>query len=104
MSIAALRRDGQDWLLSVRVQPRASRTQFAGMQGDRLRVRLNAPPVEGRANTALIEFVAAACGVAKSRVTLERGVSGREKCLRIHGLVEIPAALQGAITGTPDHG
>jgi len=74
------------------------------MQDDRLRVRLNAPPVEGRANTALIEFVAAACGVAKSRVTLERGSTGRAKCLRIHGLDEIPAALQCAISGTPEDG
>jgi uncharacterized protein len=83
------------------VQPRASRTEFAGLQADRLRVRLNAPPVDGRANTALVEFVATACGVAKSRVTLERGSTGREKCLRIHGLDEIPAALQRAVTGTP---
>ena len=104
MSIPGLRRDGSDWLLSVRVQPRASRTEFAGMQADRLRVRLNAPPVDGRANTALIEFVATACGVPKSRVTLERGSTGREKCLRIHGLVSIPAALQCAITDSPDDG
>jgi uncharacterized protein (TIGR00251 family) len=104
MPVPALRRDGPDWLLSVRVQPRAARTEFAGMQADRLRVRLNAPPVDGRANAALIEFVAAACGVSKSRVTLEHGSTGREKCLRVHGLAEIPAALQCAIAGTPDVG
>ena len=74
------------------------------MQANRLRVRLNAPPADGRANAALIEFVAAACGVAKSRVSLERGSTGREKCLRLHGMVAIPAALQCAITGTPEDG
>jgi uncharacterized protein len=95
----ALRRDGHDWLLRVRVQPRASRTEFAGLAGDRLRVRLNAPPVDGRANAALLEFVASACGLAKSRVTLERGQTGRDKCLRLHGLDAIPAALQSALDG-----
>jgi uncharacterized protein (TIGR00251 family) len=95
----ALRRDGPDWLLSVRVQPRASRNGFAGPAGDRLRVRLNAPPVDGRANAALLEFVATACGLAKSRVTLERGETGRDKCLRLHRLDAIPAALQSALGG-----
>jgi uncharacterized protein len=92
--MTTLRRDGTDWLLDVRVQPRASRTEFAGLHGERLRVRLNAPPVDGRANEALIEFVADVCGLPKSRVSLERGLSGRDKCLRLHGLSEIPAALQ----------
>jgi uncharacterized protein YggU (UPF0235/DUF167 family) len=40
----ALRRDGDDWLLDVRVQPRASRTEFAGLHGERLKVRLLSPP------------------------------------------------------------
>jgi uncharacterized protein (TIGR00251 family) len=92
-----LRRDGEDWLLDVRVQPRASRTEFAGVIGDRLRVRLNAPPVDGRANAALVEFVAETCGIARSRVTLERGLTGRDKCLRLHGVSAVPSALQAAI-------
>ena len=93
----ALRRDGPDWLLDVRVQPRASRTEFAGLMGDRLRVRLNAPPVDGRANAALVEFVADACDVPRARVTLEKGTTGRDKRLRLHGLDAIPAALQRAL-------
>jgi uncharacterized protein len=95
----ALRRDGRDWLLRVRVQPRASSTGFAGTAGDRLRVRLNTPPVDGRANAALLEFMAGTCGLARSRVTLERGQSGRDKCLRLHGLDAIPVALQSALDG-----
>jgi hypothetical protein len=93
----ALHRDGEDWLLDVRVQPRASRTEFAGLMGDRLRVRLNAPPVDGRANAALVEFISDSCGLPKSRVTLERGQAGRDKRLRLHGLPAIPVALQRAL-------
>jgi uncharacterized protein (TIGR00251 family) len=98
----ALRRDGADWLLEVRVQPRASRTEFAGLMGDRLRVRLNAPPVDGRANAALLEFVADACGLPKSRVTLEKGQTGRDKRVRLHGLETAPAALQSALAEARD--
>ena len=93
----AIRQDGPDLLLDVRVQPRASRTEFAGLMGDRLRIRLNAPPVDGRANAALVEFVAAECGLARSRVTLERGQTGRDKGLRLHGVATIPDALQRAL-------
>lgn len=96
----ALRRDGADWLLDVRVQPRASRTEFAGLLGERLRIRLNAPPVDGRANAALCEFLASACGLPKSCVTLERGLTGRDKCVRLHGLRDLPDALSHAVAGT----
>lgn len=95
----AIRRDGADLLLDVRVQPRASRTEFAGLMGNRLRIRLNAPPVDGRANAALVEFVAAECGLARARVTLERGQTGRDKRLRLHGVAAIPDALQRALAG-----
>ena len=97
MTAAALRRDGNDLLLEVRVQPRASRTEFGGMVGGRLRVRLNAPPVDGRANAALVEFVAEACDLPRARVTLEKGTTVRDKRLRLHGLASIPPALQRAL-------
>lgn len=93
----AIRRDGPDLLLDVRVQPRASRTEFAGRLGDRLRVRLHAPPVDGRANAALVEFVADACDLPRGRVTLERGLTGRDKQLRLHGVGTVPPALQRAL-------
>ena len=96
--MAAARRDGPDWLIDVRVQPRASRSEFAGLHGDRLRVRLQAPPVDGRANAALVEFVAAACDLPRSRVTLDSGVTSRDKRVRLHGVATIPAALQSALT------
>ena len=94
-----LRRDGTDWVLDVRVQPRASRTEFAGLFGDRLKVRLNAPPVDGRANAALLAFIADACELPKSRVSLDAGQAGRDKRIRLHDVELIPAALQSALWG-----
>ena len=93
-----LRRDGTDWVLDVRVQPRASRTEFAGRFGDRLKIRLNAPPVDGRANTALLAFIAEACGLPRSRVSLDAGQTGRDKRVRLHGVDQIPAALQSVLS------
>jgi uncharacterized protein len=97
MSPGTLRRDGADLLLEVRVQPRAARTEFAGLVGGRLRVRLNAPPVDGRANAALVEFIAEACELPRARVTLDKGTTARDKRLRLRGVEAIPAALQRAL-------
>lgn len=69
--------------LRVHVQTGASRTAFAGMHGERLKVRLQARPVEGAANEALRRFVAGAAGQSKSRVSVVRGQSARDKELRI---------------------
>jgi uncharacterized protein (TIGR00251 family) len=55
----------------------------AGLHGDALKIRLAAPPVEGKANEALIAFVAQKLGVAKAAVKLERGASSRAKVLRV---------------------
>lgn len=96
-----VRRDGPDLLLDVRVQPRASRTEFAGLHGERLRVRLAAPPVDGRANEALTDFVAGACGLPRSRVTLDAGPASRDKRVRLHGLAAVPTALQEALAAAP---
>ena len=81
--MSAGRREGSDLLIAVRVQPRASRTEFAGVIGERLRSRLQAPPVDGRANAALIEFIAEAFGAPRAGVRIERGLSGRDKLVRI---------------------
>lgn len=93
MAAGPLRRDGDDFLLAVRVQPRASRTEFAGEYGDRLRIRLQAPPTDGKANEALLGFLADACQVPRNRISLERGSTSRDKCVRLHGLGTAPAAL-----------
>jgi uncharacterized protein (TIGR00251 family) len=69
--------------LEILVQPRASRTRVMGEQGGRLKIQLAAPPVDGEANAALVEFLARALGVRKSDVTLERGETGRRKTVRV---------------------
>ena len=72
--------------LSVRVQPRASRDEIVGWQGDVLRVRVGAPPVEGEANAAVAALLAKALGVRASAVGVVRGQRGRDKVIQVEGL------------------
>ncbi len=78
-----LREDGGDVVLTLHIQPGAKRTEVAGTHGDALKIRLAAPPVDGKANEALIAFVAKALGVPKSRVELVAGHASRAKRLRV---------------------
>ncbi len=75
--------DDEDLILHLRVQPRASRDELCGVHGDSYRVRITAPPVDGKANSHLTAFLAKAFGVSKGAVTLEAGDSSREKRVRI---------------------
>ena len=68
---------------AVRVVPRASRNEIAGVHGDALKVRLTAPPVEGRANEALIAFLAKLLSVRKSQVEIVAGGTSRRKMIRV---------------------
>jgi uncharacterized protein (TIGR00251 family) len=78
--------DGPSATLSVRVVPRSSKEGVAGFEGGVLRIRLNAPPVEGKANEALVRFLAKAVGVPRSRITLVKGEKGRNKIVRVDGI------------------
>jgi uncharacterized protein (TIGR00251 family) len=95
--MVAARRDGTDLVLEVRVQPRAAHSEFAGPFGDRLRIRLQAPPVDGRANAALIGFLADAFDVPRARISIEHGRSGRDKRVRIRDLGPVPTALRALV-------
>ncbi|MCY1283593.1 hypothetical protein D9M68_258110 [compost metagenome] len=86
--------DGDDLILDCHLQPKASCDEFAGLHGERLKIRLTAPPVEGKANAHLLKFLAAAFGVAKSQVTLESGELNRQKRVRIRAPKRLPAELQ----------
>jgi len=70
---------------AVRVQPRASRTAITGELGDALKIAVAAPPVEGKANQALIRFLAELFGVASSSIEIVSGGLGRNKVVRISG-------------------
>lgn len=81
-----LRVDGADLILTLHIQPGAKRTELAGTHGEALKIRLAAPPVDGKANAALIAYVAETLGVPKSRVELVAGQTSRAKRLRIAGV------------------
>ena len=70
-------------VLALHVQPGATRTEVAGQHGTALKIRLAAPPVDGKANAALLAFLADAFGVPLRAVTLVRGESSRQKTVRI---------------------
>jgi len=72
--------------LKVRVIPNAKKTEFAGYRGDELVLRLNAPPIEGKANKAATEFVSQYFGVPRSAVLLVSGERSRHKNFEIVGL------------------
>jgi uncharacterized protein (TIGR00251 family) len=91
--LAAGRRDGGDLVLDVRIQPRAARSEFAGPFGERLRIRLQAPPVDGRANAALVAFLADAFDVPRARVVIESGLASRDKRVRIRNPGPLPPRL-----------
>lgn len=66
-------------------QPGAKKTEITGLHGEALKIRLAAPPVDGKANAALIAFLAKACGVSKSAVELVSGDTCRAKRVRVTG-------------------
>ena len=80
-------------ILDLRIQPRAARDEIIGYQGDRLKIRLTAPPVDGKANQHLIEFLADSFGVPKRDVVLLAGATSREKRVRIVAPKRLPAVL-----------
>jgi uncharacterized protein (TIGR00251 family) len=85
--------DGADLILRVQVQPRASHDEVAGIHAGALKIRLTSPPVDGKANAALIAFLAETFGVAKREVTLLKGETGRVKQLRIRAPARFPPGL-----------
>lgn len=92
-----LRADGDGVVLVLHIQPGAKRTECAGTHGEALKIRLAAPPVDGKANEALIAYLAKALAVPKSRVELISGQSSRAKRVRIGAVsVEAVAAALGA--------
>ncbi|MFA6172394.1 MAG: DUF167 domain-containing protein [Kiritimatiellales bacterium] len=73
-------------LLPVRAVPRASKNEIQGVHGDALKVRLQAPPVEGKANQALIRFLSDALDISRSQISVASGETGRNKTVLITGL------------------
>jgi len=80
----------------VKVIPRSSRTEILGKENDIYRMKLTAPPVEGKANKAVIELLAEKLGVPKREIEIVSGKTGRLKTIRIRGLTagEVAQALE----------
>lgn len=72
--------------LELRIQPRASRTEVAGVMGQALKIRVAAPPVDDAANAALLRFLADRLDCPRSTVRLVRGRSSRQKVVRVDGV------------------
>ena len=90
---AWLRKTDQGWLIAVHVQPGAKKSAVAGLHGEALKIRIAAPPVEGKANEALVVFVAKALGVPRRAVSIVKGESLREKLLLVADAAADPARL-----------
>ena len=75
-------------VLKVYVQPRASKNEVAGIHGDAIKIRLTTPPVDGKANKALLAFFAKLLHVSKSSVSLQSGHQNRNKVIKIAGIKE----------------
>ena len=91
---------GHRLTLTLHIQPGAKRTEAVGLHGDALKIRLAAPPAEGAANAALLEFLAAIFAVPLRQVTLKRGVKSRRKVVDVWQTALGPEALLKQITNS----
>ncbi|WP_294946204.1 DUF167 family protein YggU [Sulfurivirga sp.] len=89
----AARWDGDDLILPVLLQPKASRDRIAGWHGEELKIQITAPPVDGKANAHLIKFLAKQFKVAKGQIEIESGELSRHKRLRIHAPRQLPTGF-----------
>ena len=82
----------------MQVQPGASRTEFAGLHGEALKVRLQSPPRDGAANEELVAFLAKSLGVAKRSVRIVGGAGSRGKLIEVDGVsaASVEALAKGA--------
>lgn len=80
-------------LLTLHVQPGAKQTAVAGLHGDALKIRLAAPPIEGRANEALLRFIAESFQVPLRNVELKQGGQSRHKRVEVRGSTVLPQSL-----------
>jgi len=87
------RRSGDVVTLTLHVQPGAKRSEIAGLHGEALKLRLAAPPIEGRANEALLKFIAKLFGVPLRQVELRQGGQSRHKVVAVSGSTIEPQSL-----------
>jgi hypothetical protein len=77
----------KDIILKVYLQPRSSKNEIVGPYRDGIKVKVTVPPIEGKANEALIRFLAKEFGISSSSIEILKGLHSREKTLRISGIL-----------------
>ncbi len=88
-------RDGRV-TITLHIQPGARKTEVAGLHGDALKIRLAAPPVDGKANEALLRFVAETLKIQRTAVSLKSGQTSRRKVIEVDGTtMTAVAGLEG---------
>jgi hypothetical protein len=85
--------EGEDLILSVHVQPRASKAGIVGIHDNQLKVKITSAPVDGQANADVCKLFSKIFGVAKSRIILQSGHTSREKCFRIRSPKKLPEMI-----------
>ncbi len=88
---------GEDLLLRVYIQPKASRDNIVGLHGDEIKIAITAPPVDGKANAYLTKYLAKLCKVSKGSVSIEKGELGRHKTIRITTPSVIPEPIKNLL-------
>lgn len=91
--MAFYRWEGEDLILAVHVQPRSSQSKIVGVQGERLKIKITAPPVDGQANAEIYQFLSKSFGVAKSQIILLSGQTNRDKMFRILAPKKLPQEI-----------
>lgn len=88
-------REGDTLTLVLHVQPGAKRSEIAGLHGEALKIRLAAPPIEGRANEALLRFIADCFKVPQRNVEIRQGAQSRHKRVEVRDSTVAPENLLG---------
>ncbi|MBA5762083.1 YggU family protein [Vibrio sp. 404] len=96
MSVAVWR-EGDDIILRLYIQPKASRDKIVGLHGEEIKIAITAPPVDGKANAHLSKYLAKQFKVAKGLVNIEKGELGRHKQVRIISPNQVPTEIEAIL-------
>lgn len=89
--------EGEDLILRLYIQPKASRDKIVGLHGDELKIAITAPPIDGKANAHLSKYLAKQFKVAKGLITIEKGEQGRHKQVRVQSPIQIPQEIEAIL-------
>lgn len=89
--------EGDDLIVKLYVQPKASRDKIIGLHGEELKIAITAPPIDGKANEHLTKYLSKQFKVAKKNIAIEKGELGRHKQVRVHSPSHIPDIVQALI-------